>query len=117
LSAPLNVLVIVQDDDLRALITRILARPGCNVLDAGNAAEALGVASSTEIDLLLTEASPAVQGRTIAERLRERIARLPVLYVIDHPDLTGLEGESTLRKPFSRDELERAIAALRPVRE
>lgn len=113
----LKVLAIVQDDDLRALIRRVLEGSGCNVLVAGNAVEALSVASSAEIDMLLTEASPSVQGRAIAELLRERTPGLGVLFIIDHPDVTGLEGEATLKKPFSRDELKHAIGAFRRVRE
>ena len=109
----LTVLALVLDDDLRALIRHMLGGPDCEVVVAGTANEALGLARSTEVDLLLTEVSPALQGRAIAERLRDDNPELSVLYVIDHPDLTGLEGEATLRKPFSRDELTRAISALR----
>ena len=111
--ARLTVLVVVLDDDLRALIRHMLEGPECNVLVAGTAANALSLAGSTQVDLLLTEASPSVQGAAIAERLRVPNPDLPVLYIIDHPDVTGLEGEATLKKPFSREELSRTISALR----
>jgi DNA-binding response OmpR family regulator len=112
----LTVLAIVQDDDLRALIRHMLEGADYDVLVAGKAADALGLASSTQIDLLLTEASPALQGRAVAGQLRDENPDLAVLYIIDHPDLTGLEEETTLSKPFTRDELRREISILRPER-
>lgn len=110
----MTVLVVVLDSDLRVLIKRILEAAGCRVLVAANGTEALELAGSTEIDLLLTEATPSIHGPAIAERLRARTPVLPVLYVTDHPGVGDLDGERILEKPFSRDDLTRAIASLRP---
>jgi DNA-binding response OmpR family regulator len=109
-----TVLVVVLDNDLRVLIKRILEASGCRVLVAGSETEAFELANSTEIDLLLTEVTPSIHGAAIAERLRARTPVLPVLYVTDHPGLGDLDGEKILEKPFSRDDLTRAIAAVRP---
>jgi CheY-like chemotaxis protein len=109
-----TVLVVVLDNDLRALIKRILEASGCRVLVAANETEAFALAGSTQIDLLLTEATPSIHGPAIAERLRARTPVLPVLYVTDHPGLGDLDGEKILEKPFSRQDLTRAIAAVRP---
>ena len=113
----LTVLAVVLDEDLRGLLRHMLEGPDCHVLVAADEDQAFDLASSAEIDLLVTEASPSIQGRAIAELLRERTPGLGVLFIIDHPDVTGLEGEATLKKPFSRDELKHAIGAFRRVRE
>lgn len=110
----MTVLVVVLDNDLRVLIKRILEASGCRVLVAANEREALQLAGSTEIDLLLTEVTPAIHGPAIAERLRAGTPVLPVLYVTDHPGLRDLDGETILGKPFSREDLTRAVAAVRP---
>jgi CheY-like chemotaxis protein len=109
-----TVLVVVLDNDLRVLIKRILEASGCRVLLAANETEAFELASSTEIDLLLTEVTPSIHGPAIAERFRASTPVLPVLYVTDHPGLQDLDGEKILEKPFSREDLTRAIAAVRP---
>ena len=104
-----TVLAIVVDDDLRALVKHML--DGLyTVLLAGNAAEALGVARSSQVDVLVTEAE---HGRRIADRLRQHNPWLAVLYIVGHPDFTGLEGEVMLKQPFSGEELRHAIGALR----
>jgi CheY-like chemotaxis protein len=106
----------VLDDDLRVLIKRILEASGCRVLAAANENEAFELAGSTEIDLLLTEVTPSIHGPAIAERLRASTPVLPVLCVTDHPGLGDLDGEKVLEKPFSREDLTRAIASVRPER-
>ncbi len=111
----LTILVVVLDEDVRALIREMLKRSDWDVLVAAHAAEAMDVASSAEIDLLLTEVAPSVDGRFIADLLRVRTPGLPVLYItgwFDHPDFAQLKGETVMREPFSRDELTRAIDAV-----
>jgi CheY-like chemotaxis protein len=109
-----TVLVVVLDNDLRVLIKRILEASGCRVLVAANETEAFELANSTEIDLLLTEVTPSIHGPAIAERLRARTPVLSVLYITDYPGLGDLDGEKVLEKPFSREDLTRAIAAVSP---
>jgi DNA-binding response OmpR family regulator len=111
----LTVLVVVLDEDVRGLIRDMLERSDCHVLVAADEAQALAVAGSAEIDLLLTEVAPLVDGRSIAERLRVRRPGLPVLYItawFDHPDFAELKGEPIVREPFSPAELTRAIDAV-----
>jgi two-component system OmpR family response regulator len=112
---PWTVLVVVLDVDVRALIDHMLRGPEWHVFGAGTEAEALDVATSREIDVLLIEVTPSFHGYSIAERLRAHAPALPVLYVTGwhgHPDLPDLDGETVVREPFSRDELIGAIAAV-----
>jgi two-component system, OmpR family, response regulator len=113
-ASPCTILVAVRDVDVRALILRILSASFWNVLSAATERDALDLAGSAELDLLVVEASPAVDGSAIAERLRLRAPGLPVVYVTawySHPDFAHLKSEHVVREPFSRDELMAAIAA------
>lgn len=107
----MTILVVVLDDDLRALIRHMLGSPGWEVLVAANAKEALDAACAAELDLLVAEVAPSIQGQSIAERLRARAPHLAVLYITGHPNFRELAGEVVLKTPFSRDQLTRAIAA------
>ena len=110
-----TVLVVEADDDVRELVSRMLAAPDRGVLAAANAGEALELASSNRIDLLLTDVVlPGVSGPRIVKLLRSLLPDLPVVYMsgwFDHPEFPELDGETVLRKPFSLQDLTRAVAA------
>jgi DNA-binding response OmpR family regulator len=109
-----TILAVVLDDDLRDLIRRMLERSDHQVIVAADETEALHRASSTQIDVLLIEVGPSMDGRSIAEALRVHLPVLPVVYVsgwFDHPDFAGLNGGSILKEPFSSEELTRVIDA------
>ena len=109
-----TVLVVEADDDVRALVSRMLEAPDRHVLAAANAGEALELADSNEIDLLLTDVVlPGVSGLRIVKLMRSLLPGLPVIYMsgwFDHPEFPELDGETVLRKPFSLRELNRAVA-------
>ena len=112
---PATILVLVSDADVRELIRHILVRSEHRVLIAADEAHASRLARSGEIDVLLVEVAPAVDGRSIAERIRAAAPGLPVLFVtgwFDHPHFAGLEDEPIVKAPFSRKELARAIDAV-----
>jgi DNA-binding response OmpR family regulator len=107
-------LAVVLDDDLRDLIRSMLERSDHQVISAADEAEAVNHASSTQIDVVLIEVAPSMDGRSVAAALRVQTPGLPVVYIscwFDHPDFVGLKGESILKAPFSREELARAIDA------
>jgi len=109
------ILVVVRDEDVRGLIGLMLS--AFDVLVAADEDEALAIASSVEVDLLLTELglptdeeARSVDGRSLAGRLGS-----PALYItswFDHPDFIRLDGERIVKEPFSRDDLMRAIDAV-----
>jgi two-component system, cell cycle sensor histidine kinase and response regulator CckA len=114
-SSPLSVLVVEDDATVRSVVGQMLDAPGRRILVAANAAEAMSLASSTDLDLLVTDVVlPHISGHRIAKLVRAFHPGLPVLYIsgwYDHPQFPELEGETILHKPFSCDELESAIAA------
>jgi len=106
------VALVVDDEPLvRALVSTVLRRRGWFVIEAPDGPSALALAPET-LDLLVTDYEmPSISGVTLAEQLRLRNDRLPVLVVSGHPDvaakLRGLRGPRAafVSKPFPVEEL------------
>jgi CheY-like chemotaxis protein len=108
----LTVLVVVRHSEARDLIADMVKWIGRRPVVAASDVQAIGVASGTHVDLALIEIEPGLDGRIVAERLREARPGLPVIYLTpayDNPELVDLTGETVLTEPFSPDELERAM--------
>jgi two-component system cell cycle sensor histidine kinase/response regulator CckA len=113
-------LLLVEDEDaLRAVAGRILRRAGYTVLEAGDGEEALEAfrAASPPPDAVVTDVvMPLAGGRQLADRLRALRPALPVLFVSGYPDErisgTGVlaPGERFLQKPYTPEALLRAIS-------
>ena len=113
-----TVLVVEDDDGIRAVIKRILERAGHRVVEATNGAEALRIceASGDTIDLVLSDiAMPEMQGPDLARRIRERHPGMAMLLMSGYAESAtqqdGIlaEGVEFLGKPFSPDALTRKI--------
>jgi two-component system, cell cycle sensor histidine kinase and response regulator CckA len=113
---PRAVILFVDDDEaLRSLASRLLAKGGHKVFAAANAGEALLIAESygNSIDLLITDTvMPFMDGRSLARRLSSSLPGLGVLFISGHG---GVEAEKEgagrfLAKPFSEAELARAVS-------
>ncbi|MGH2727939.1 MAG: response regulator [Actinomycetota bacterium] len=112
-------LIVEDESDLRLMTRMILeSRPGFEVLEAENGAEALALLDRATIDLVLLDIRlPDMEGWDILERLTEqgRFPALPVVMVSAHS--TPSTAERALRegvrayvtKPFTSDELFDAI--------
>jgi PAS domain S-box-containing protein len=109
-----TILVVEDEDALRAVTERILTRNGYHVLSADGGPEALKIAQDTarHIDLMLTDVvMPQMHGRQLAEHVRDVRPGLPVVYMSGYaqPFITGegtLEPNTILiTKPFTQAEL------------
>jgi len=114
--APGAVVLFVDDDEaVRDLAARLLAKGGHRVLVAANAGEALLIAESygAAIDLLITDTiMPFLDGRSLARRLCAASPDLAVLFISGHANLDAAEGQGRfLPKPFSEAELAEAVTA------
>lgn len=108
-------ILLVEDDDMvRALARVMLERLGYAVLQAKNGAEALNIclSHSGSIHLLITDVvMPGMNGRELARRLQEQWSTVKVLYMSGFTDdaviLHGLvqAEHSFLQKPFSSSTL------------
>lgn len=110
--------VLIADDDalIRGVLRMALTRAGYGALEARDGAEALTIAQSTTIDLVVLDIN--MPGATVGETLgslREYDPDLPVLVLSgdDHPptDLVMTRGDFA-RKPIALDDLLARIATL-----
>lgn len=124
-SDPIGTILLVDDDkDLREFLYQHLLHCGHSVLQAGSGTEAIERFRhhQNDIDILVTDiVMPGYSGDQLAVKLLEQKPGLPVLFISGnapnhvHSVVPLSEGENFLRKPFSLETLERAIANLLPV--
>ncbi|MBL8960429.1 MAG: PAS domain S-box protein, partial [Gemmatimonadetes bacterium] len=112
-----TILVVEDDDRVRALASRVLTLGGYTVLEASDPEAALALSvDQREIHLLLADlVMPVMRGSELFQRLRQRREQLRVLYIsgyrssADRPDVADA---AFLPKPFTPDML---VAAVRSV--
>jgi two-component system, cell cycle sensor histidine kinase and response regulator CckA len=112
-----TILVVEDEEGVRALTCEFLSSAGYSVLTANDGVEALEVYErlGNSIQLLLTDVvMPKMRGTELAERLKANLPNLKVVYMsgyLQKDTSSGqiLEKENVLQKPFSRDSLIRKI--------
>lgn len=113
-----TILLVDDDEAVRAIIIKILGRHGHKVLEAEHGADALRLAAgyAEKIDLLITDTyMPGLRGPEIYEKLKASRPDVNVLFMsgYDAEDLarSGVDPSAFLRKPFSVEELSAAVDA------
>lgn len=113
-----TVLIVDDEEPVRRVASRLLARSGYEVREAANGAEALRVlaAANGAIDLLVSDIiMPEMGGLELARRAAADFPGLPILLISGYSDSQDL-GQSIpadldlLQKPFSGNELAAAVA-------
>ncbi len=112
-----TVLLVEDEDVVRALARRVLEQRGYTVLECRNGHEAIGLAETHEgdIDLLLTDVvMPGMRGHEVADRVAATRPEIRVVYMSGYADeaLLGRAAEGgshLLEKPFSNDALARKV--------
>jgi two-component system cell cycle sensor histidine kinase/response regulator CckA len=113
-----TVLVVEDNDSLRALTCRVLQDEGYEVLLARTGVDALRLLEAHEaaVDLLVSDiVMPGMRGPELAARLRATDPALPVLFISgfsDQPLDRDCPGAAFLSKPFKREALVDAVAGL-----
>ena len=115
----LNVLLVEDESEVRAVVHNFLDTLGCKVTTASTAEQALlTLGQEAMFDLLLTDVAlgAGMRGSQLAAHARQRFPALAVLLMSGF-SYELLDGDRNLpvpwellRKPCSRDELARAIA-------
>lgn len=109
-----TILLVEDEDGIRALVRKILSRQGYSVLEASDGAEAEMVFNEhkSAIDLLVTDVVlPKIGGGELAQRLRQQRGDLKVLYVSGYTEDSSIysgdhrSGTSFLQKPFTLGKL------------
>lgn len=114
LHANSTILVVEDEQAILRLATMILEREGYRVVPAGGVDEALAAAGGFELApaLVITDiVLPDGNGRRIADALRGRWSRLPVIFVSGFPEHAEdlPEGATFLAKPFTPGDLLRTV--------
>jgi two-component system, cell cycle sensor histidine kinase and response regulator CckA len=113
-----TILLVEDEDPVRELVCRVLEDAGYEVLPAARPGDAQRIVSETSIDLLLTDVvMPEMSGYDLALRVRlsQPDARTLFMSGYAHRALAEAEeipGGELLRKPFSPDDLKRAVRAV-----
>ena len=119
--APARLLVVEDEDDLRSLLDRSLERSGFRVRLAEDGREALRIAWSEPVDLLVLDLMlPGVDGVEVCRRLRAdpRTSRIPIVMLTARTEpsdrIAGLEvgADDYVTKPFHVRELVLRIEAV-----
>ena len=113
-----TVLLIEDERKLRDLVRSYLERAGFTVLSTGSGAEALSLAASGSLDLVVLDLGlPDIPGETVARELRAE-GGVPVLMLTakssEEDRIRGLElgADDYVTKPFSPRELVLRVQAI-----
>jgi PAS domain S-box-containing protein len=112
-----RILIVEDQEDVRALVQTTLSRAGYSVLTAATSDEAVAVLSAaSRVHLLITDViMPRMGGRELASILGSKQPSLRVLYMSGYPDEAIAHegvldpGVQFIQKPFSAPELLRRV--------
>jgi len=110
-----TILVVEDEDSVRALVREVLRRQGYTVLEACDGRAALDLAASYPgpIHLLVSDCVlPYFPGAELAGRLRARFPGLRVLYVSGYASNEADDGIPFLQKPFTPSALTNLVREL-----
>jgi PAS domain S-box-containing protein len=115
-----TILLVEDEDEVRAVARRILTDAGYTVLEAANAAEAIEVfdrSRSTVAMLVSDVVMPGLNGHELSQMLRVRAPRLRTLFVSGYSfdargDSSVFDDESFLPKPYDPTELARRVRSI-----
>jgi PAS domain S-box-containing protein len=113
-----GVVLLVDDDDLvRAGAAGVIESLGYRVLDAESAAKALGILHGcTKINAMVTDyAMPGMNGAALVEEVHRLLPELPVLMMTGYSERPEeLARTACIQKPFQAAELAARLATLMP---
>jgi two-component system cell cycle sensor histidine kinase/response regulator CckA len=105
-----GILLVEREAKVLRYTRTVLQRYGYSVLTADNAADALGLGKTAEVDLLVSTTSlPEMSGVQLAKKLQEMRPHLKVLFISDAPGRDAADQAYTIAKPFTSEALLRKI--------
>jgi DNA-binding response OmpR family regulator len=117
-ASPAQVLVVDDDDDLRAMVAKLLVRAGMNTIEAADGSDGLRKFFASRPDLVVLDVSmPGMDGFQVLERIRD-LSDVPVLLLtargVEMEKVRGLQAgaDDYVTKPFGRQELAARVEAL-----
>ena len=119
--APLSILVIDDDPDVRAFIVASLGEQGFRVREASDGREGLAALDREVPDLVVLDfIMPGLSGADVARKIRAKHPRQPILFVSGYSETEAVKRAAPdavlLTKPFRAEALQRAVrSALAPI--
>ncbi len=114
-----TILVVEDEDMVRAVAERALTRQGYSVVTAEDGEAALEIiAERTDFDLILSDVvMPGMDGPTMARELRETLPHIPILFMSGYAEeqlrkSINIEQVHFLPKPFSVQQLAEAVGSI-----
>ena len=117
-----RIIVIEDEPAIRRLVVRILGRAGHEVREAGNGRDGVALHRTDPADLVITDLfMPEQDGIETIQQIREFAPGTPIIAMSGGgsrgntdslADAELLGAEAVLPKPFSPEDLERAVAGL-----
>jgi len=116
-----TILLVEDEEDVRSLTARMLRRQGYKVIQAEEGRSALAMMEKYKgsIDLLVTDViMPHMNGKDLAERLKQIQKKMKVLFISGHIDSMiahqGINQPSTpfLQKPYTFETLHKKISTV-----
>lgn len=114
-----TILVVEDEDMVRAVAERALTRQGYNVVTAEDGEVALEIiAERKDFDLILSDVvMPGMDGPTMARQLRETLPHIPILFMSGYAEeqlrqSINIEQVHFLPKPFSVQQLADAVGSI-----
>ncbi len=113
-----RVLLVDDEDGVRRLIKAVLSAGGFEVIDASNTSDALALAETKHIDVLVTDVlMDDMDGRSLAQAIVRKQPALPVVFISGYE--IDIEAErrrhpycAFVHKPFSAKALVSSINEL-----
>lgn len=116
--AKLKILVIDDDDAVRATLVDMLDALGHVALEAHSGEEGIAMTESSDIDLILMDyAMPVMNGAEAAKAIHRSKPLTPIIFVSGYSDTDQLRSAmndhtALLRKPFTMDGLQKTVQAM-----
>ncbi|TVV76019.1 ATP-binding protein [Sphingomonas solaris] len=110
-----KVLVVDDEDLVRASTADMLGELGYDVVEASSAEDALAIVEANpDLDLMVTDhMMPGLSGTELAHRVRARMPRMRVLVISGYAETRGISDDlPLLTKPFKHDDLATSLAQL-----
>ena len=112
--APLSVLVIDDDPDVRDFIVATLEERGYRVREASDGREGLAKIEHETPDLVVLDfIMPGLSGAEVASQVRRKRPHLPILFVSGYSETEAVKRTAPdaqlLAKPFRAEALEKAV--------
>ncbi|RYG68060.1 response regulator, partial [bacterium] len=114
--APLIILLVDDDLELRSLLVSALQSQGHQVHEASDGIAALATLETVRPDIAVIDfAMPIMNGAELARRIAEQFPELPIIFASGYADTDAIESAVgsdaiMIRKPFRVDELLSALS-------